>query len=284
MLTWDILVLTSYFALNYFIASYLVYKGYTGRPYSPGFVLPIIFLSIPLAIGIHTVTAFLFMGLKARAFWHTAILAPRFIASAFCSGPALMVIVFQALRRYYRLPIGEAALQKIGELLAYAMAINLFFIGVEVFTDFYARTDHSVHAELQWFGGHGLSDLPIYSWLALACDATAFLIFLLPPLRRRLPILSVGCVLAAGGIYVEKGLGLLIPGMAPDMLGEFYAYRPTQVEICVGAGIWAFGALIFTLMSKVAAAVVLGTMRRPGAELAGAVGSANASPPYGGWR
>jgi Ni/Fe-hydrogenase subunit HybB-like protein len=285
MLTWDILVLSSYFVVNYFVASYLVYKSYVGRPYSPGLVLPVIFLSIPLAIGIHTVTAFLFMGLKSRGFWHSAILAPRFIASAFCSGPALMVLVFQALRRSYGLPIGEAALQKIGELLAYAMAINLFFIGVEVFTDFYAPTAESVHAELQWFGGHGLSDLPVYTWLALACDATAFLIFLLPTLRRHLVVLSVGCVLAAGGIYVEKGLGLLLPGMAPDMLGEFYAYRPTLVEISVGAGIWAFGALLFTGMSKVAAAVVLGTMRRPGATPPGVGDDATASGSrYGGRR
>jgi molybdopterin-containing oxidoreductase family membrane subunit len=285
MLTWDILVLSSYFAVNYFVASYLVYKGYTGQPYSPGFVLPIIFLSIPLAIGIHTVTAFLFMGLQARAYWHTAILAPRFIASAFCSGPALMVLVFQVLRRSYGLPIGEAALQKIGELLAYAMAINLFFIGAEVFTDFYARTAHSVHADLQWFGAHGLADLPVYTWLALGCDVAAFAIFLVPSLRRRLPVLSVGCVLAAGGIYVEKGLGLLIPGMAPDMLGEFYAYRPSVVEISVGAGIWAFGALLFTWMSKVAAAVVLGTMRRPGVA---AIGAGLQAPgpvgAHGGWR
>jgi molybdopterin-containing oxidoreductase family membrane subunit len=196
-----------------------------------------------------------------------------------------MVLVFQALRRYYRLPIGEAALQKIGELLAYAMAVNLFLIGVEVFTEFYARTAHSVHAELQWFGGHGLADLPFYTWIALACNVTAFLIFLLPGLRRHLPVLSVGCVLAAGGIYVEKGMGLLIPGMAPDPLGEFYAYRPTLIEISVGAGIWAFGALLFTWMSKVAAAVVLGTMRRPGLATAGAADPATTSPtPHGGLR
>jgi len=269
MLTWDILVLSSYFVVNFFVASYLVYKAYTGQPYSRRLVLPIIFFSIPLAIAIHTVTAFLFMGLGSRPFWHTAILAPRFIASAFCSGPALMVLVFQALRRSYGLPIGDAALQKIGELLAYAMAINLFFIGVEVFTEFYMPTSHSVHAELQWFGGHGLTDLPVYTWFALGCDVTAFLIFLVPALRRRLPLLSLGCVLAAAGSYIEKGLGLLIPGMAPDMLGEFYAYRPTTIEVAVGAGIWAFGALLFTWMSKIAASVVLDTMRRPGLETAG---------------
>ena len=192
-----------------------------------------------------------------------------------------MVLVFQVLRRSYGLPMREEALQKIGEILAYAMAINLFFIGAEVFTDFYAVTAHSVHAELQWFGSHGLTDLPVYTWLALGADATAFLIFLIPGLRRRPSLLSVGCVLAAAGAYVEKGLGLLIPGVAPDMLGEFYAYRPTLTEVSVGAGIWALGALLFTWMSKIAAAVVLNTMRRPGLATHAAEGRAAV---HGGWK
>ena len=115
---------------------------------------------------------------------------------------------------------------------------------------------------------------------------TAFVIFLVPALRRRLPVLSLGCVLAAGGAYVEKGMGLLIPGMAPDMLGEFYAYRPTLIEFFVGAGIWAFGALLFTWMSKVAAAVDLGTMRRPDAATAGAddASTTSSASTHGGWR
>lgn len=91
LLVWDVLVLTGYFAINWFIVTYLVYTSYRGREYNAAFILPIIFLSIPMAISIHTVTAFLFMGLKARPFWHTAILAPRFLSSAFVAGPALMI-------------------------------------------------------------------------------------------------------------------------------------------------------------------------------------------------
>jgi molybdopterin-containing oxidoreductase family membrane subunit len=102
LLIWDILVLNSYFAINYFIVTYLIFKSYTGQKYNAAFIMPVIFLSIPLAVCIHTVTAFLFMGLKARAFWHTAILAPRFLSSAFCSGPALLVLIFQVLRRRAR--------------------------------------------------------------------------------------------------------------------------------------------------------------------------------------
>ena len=155
MLTWDILVLNVYFLINWFIVTYIIFKRFTGQAYSASFIMPVIFLSIPFAIGIHTVTAFLFMALKSRPFWHTAILAPRFLSSAFCSGPALLLLIFQILRRVGKLKMSDAALFKIGELLAYAMAVNLFFLGVEVFTEFYGETAHSIHARFQWLGVHG---------------------------------------------------------------------------------------------------------------------------------
>jgi molybdopterin-containing oxidoreductase family membrane subunit len=261
LLIWDILVLNSYFAVNYFIVTYLLYKSYTGQPYNSGFIMPVIFLSIPLAVLIHTVTAFLFMGLVARPFWHTAILAPRFLASAFCSGPALLLLIFQILRRIGRFSISDAALRKIGELLAYAMAVNLFFLGCEVFAEFYFPTAHTIHGEFQWFGVGGRFDVAIYTWLALACNTAAFAIFVVPNFRNDLRLLSVGCVLAVGGIFVEKGLGLLIPGMTPDALGEVYAYNPSLNEVLVGAGVWGVGALTFTLMVKVAMAINIGELR-----------------------
>jgi molybdopterin-containing oxidoreductase family membrane subunit len=262
LLVWDILVLNAYFLINLVITTYLLFKSYRGQKYNAAFILPVIFLSIPLAISIHTVTAFLFMGLNARPFWHTAILAPRFIASAFCSGPALLLLIFQILRRVGRMSISDKALFKIGELLAYAMAINLFFLAAEVFTEFYSPTGHVVHAEFQWFGihGHGSVGIALYTWLALAFNIVAFVIFMVPMLRHRLWLLSVGCVLAGSGIYIEKGMGLLLPGMTPDMLGEVYAYQPSLNEILVGAGVWGVGALAFTLMAKVAMAIDLGEL------------------------
>ncbi len=156
LLTWDILVLNIYFLINWFIVTYILFMAFTGRHYNPRLVLPIIFLSIPLAIGIHTVTAFLFMGLKARPFWNSAILAPRFIAGAFCSGPALILLIFLVLRRAGKMAISDAALFKIGELLAYAMAVNLFLLGVEVYTEFYAPTAHIVHARFSGLASMGV--------------------------------------------------------------------------------------------------------------------------------
>jgi molybdopterin-containing oxidoreductase family membrane subunit len=245
LLIWDILVLNSYLVLNYLIVTYFVYKSYSGRPYNYAFIMPVIFLSIPVAILIHTVTAFLFMGLVSRPFWHTAILAPRFLASAFCSGPALLLLIFQILRRFGRIAITDEALHKIGELLAYAMGVNLFLLGCEVFNEFYFPTAHAVHGLYQWFGAHGRFDLAVYTWLALACNGVAFVLF----------------VLAVGGIFIEKGLGLLIPGMTPDVLGEVYAYNPSLNEVLVGAGVWGVGALVFTLMVKVVMAIDAGEFR-----------------------
>ena len=263
LLVWDILVLNAYFLLNLFIVSYLLFMAFTRRKYNAGFILPLIFLSIPLAISIHTVTAFLFMGLKARPFWHTAILAPRFLASAFCSGPALLLLIFGVLRRLGRISISNEALYKIGELLAYAMAINLFFLATEVFTDFYSPSAEVVHAEFQWFGIHAAATTGIakYSWLALAFNSAAFLVFMVPLLRRRLRLLYAACVLAASGVFIEKGMGLVLPGMTPDMLGEVYAYAPSLNEVWVALGVWGVGALAFTLMAKIAMAIDAGELR-----------------------
>jgi Ni/Fe-hydrogenase subunit HybB-like protein len=261
LLTWDILVLNLYFLLNWFVVTYILFMAFTGRKYNPRIVLPIIFLSIPFAIGIHTVTAFLFTGLKSRAFWHTALLAPRFIAGAFCSGPALIFLIFRILRKVGRMKISEAALFKIGELLAYAMALNLFFVGTEVFTEFYAQTSHSIHARFQWFGIHGESSIAVYTWAALCFNVVALVIFIVPKFRLNLNLLTLGCVFSFSGIFIEKGMGLLLPGFTPSSLGEVYGYTPSATEAWVGIGIWAIGALLFTLMARVAIAITAGDLR-----------------------
>ena len=261
LLVWDVFVLTAYFLLNYFIVTYLVYMSYRGRHYSPRFILPLVFLSIPMAVSIHTVTAFLFMGLKARPFWNSAILAPRFLASAFVSEPALLVLVFLVVRRVRPVRISDAALQTIGRLLAYTMSVNLFFLGCEVFREFYSATAHTVHARFQWLGLDGGSGIAAYTWFALTAEVLALLVFLVPELRRRTPVLATGCVLAFAGVFIEKGLGLLLPGMTPDVIGEVYHYVPSLHEVLIGLGVWGIGALLYTLMLKVAIAISSGEFR-----------------------
>lgn len=252
LLGWDVLVLNLYLILNLVIVVHLLFTAYHKRPYNHRFVVPLLLLSIPAAVGIHTVTAFVYAGTAARPFWNSAILAPRFLASAFCSGPAILLILFQILRKTTKIEIKDEAIWKIAELMAYAMFLNLFLFGAEIFREYYSDTHHLIHTQYLYSGVHGHDALVPFAWLSLACSVIAFLLFLVPATRKNLVTLNLGCLLIYAGVYIEKGIALVIPGMTPDTLGEFYEYVPTLSEVRVGAGIFAIGFLVFTILCKVA--------------------------------
>jgi molybdopterin-containing oxidoreductase family membrane subunit len=261
LLAWDVVALNGYLGLNVAIVSYVLYCAYHERAPREALFVPLVFLSIPAAIAIHTVTAFIYNGLVARPFWNASILAPRFIASAFCSGPAILLILFQILQRTTRLEIKDEAIWKVAELMAYAMAINLFLLGAEVFKEAYSATEHRVHMQYLFFGIEEHRALVPYAWTSVACSVVAFLLLLVPATRRHPVTLNLGCLLVYAGVYIEKGMGLVIPGMTPDTLGEIYEYVPTMVEVRVGAAIFSIGFLVYTLLTKVAVGILVGDLR-----------------------
>ena len=258
ILAWDVMVLNLYFVVNFVVATHILYRAFHGKPYIKKLVVPMVLLSIPMAVGIHTVTAFLYNGLAARPYWNSSILAPQFLASAFCSGPAILLVVVQLLRRFTRFEIQDAAIWKIAELMAYAMFLNLFLHGAEAFKEFYSNTQHLLFTRYWYFGVNGHHTLVPYAWSAVALNLTSFAMFVSPRLRRNVLTLNLGCLATYAGCYIEKGMGLIIPGLTPDTLGEIYEYSPTLNELRVAAGIFAVGFLIFTLMLKVAVPISLG--------------------------
>lgn len=261
LLAWDVIVLNGYLVINVFVVFYVLYKLSIGKEYKMALVGPLVLLSIPWAVGIHTVTAFLYNGLSSRPFWNASILAPRFIASAFCSGPALMLIIFQIIRRESDVEIENRAIFKIAELIAYAMGINLFLLGAEVFKEFYSGSIHSEPIKYLYFGLKGKTNLVPWMWAASIMNITAFFFFLFPKTRENIVTLNIGCIFVIMGVYIEKGMGLIIPGFVPDTLGEIYEYIPTMQEILVTIGIWATGAMLFTLLVKFAIPVYTGKLR-----------------------
>jgi molybdopterin-containing oxidoreductase family membrane subunit len=252
LLAWDVLVLNLYLVLNVVIVAHFLYSAYHRQPYRAGFVVPLLLLSIPAAVSIHTVTAFVYAGMPGRPFWNASILAPRFLASAFCSGPAILLILFQILNRTTKIRITNEAIRKIAELMAYAMFVNLFLFGAEIFKEYYSDTHHLIHTRYLYSGVHGHDALVPYAWTSLICSVVAFLLFLVPKTRRNMFTLNLGCLLIYTGVYIEKGMALVIPGMTPDTLGEFYEYVPTWTEIRIGAGIFSIGFMIFTVLCKIA--------------------------------
>jgi Ni/Fe-hydrogenase subunit HybB-like protein len=261
LLSWDVMVLNLYLLLNLTIVSYLLYMNFFKRKPNNNFVVPLVLFSIPAAVSIHTVTAFLYSGLAGRPYWNASILAPRFLASAFCSGPAIILILLQILRKTNGLQIKNEAIWKIAELMAYAIALNLFFLIAEVFKEFYSDTHHLIHTQYLFFGvGEGGHNIAPFAWLSVISTVIALVLFLVPATRKNFFTLNVGCVLLYIGVYIEKGIGLVIPGLTPDTLGEIYPYVPTAHEVQVAAGIFGLGFLAFTIMIKIAIPVALGQL------------------------
>jgi Ni/Fe-hydrogenase subunit HybB-like protein len=252
LLAWDVIVLNGYLVLNILLPFYILVKTYFGKEPNKRFIIPLVLLSIPWAVGIHTVTAFLYNGLAARPFWNASILAPRFLASAFCSGPAIAIIIFQILRKTAGMNIKNEALFKISELIAYSMFINLFLLGSEIFKEYYTGSIHLAPMEYLYQGLHGHHALVPWIWSAMFMNITAFLIFLIPRTRENLITLNIGSLFIIVGVWIEKGLGLIVPGFIPDPLGEIYEYMPNTTEFFVSLGIWAFGLLIFTFFMRIA--------------------------------
>jgi len=269
ILAWDVLVLNVYLVLNLVIVTHLLYCGMQARSPNQRFVIPLILFSVPAAVGIHTVTAFIYAGLAGRPYWNSSILAPRFLCSAFCSGPAIMLILFQILQRTTRIEIKDEAIWKVAELMAYAMFINLFLLGAEIFKEYYSATEHIVHFQYLFSGINEHRALVPYAWAFVLCGVLAFLLFLFPATRRNLITLNLGCLLIYASVYIEKGMGLVMPAFTPDTLGEVYEYAPTMHEFRIGAGIFSVGFLVFTVLCKIAIPIMTGEFRTRKAAVSG---------------
>lgn len=256
MLTWDVIVLNGYLLLNLHICGYLLYMKYLGRPPNPLWYVPFVFLSIAWAISIHTVTAFLYQGLGGRPFWNSALLAPRFLASAFVSGPAFLIVTMHILRRIRNVTIPLEPIHTLLQIVRVAILINLLMVVSELFTEFYTGASHSAHAYYLYFGLHGHHALVPWIWTALALNVGAAILFLHPAVTHREWILNVACAAAFVGIWIEKGMGLIIPGFVPSTLHQIVEYQPSLTEWQVTAGVWAFGLMVYTVALKIAIPVL----------------------------
>ncbi len=258
MLAWDTLVLIGYMLLNMICGFYFLYRKYMGEPLNNKFYLPLIYLSIVWALSIHTVTAFLISTMPARPMWHHDMMPIRFITTAFAAGPSMIILIFLIVRNRTRFWIENEAIDMLSQIVTYCLGIALFLAFSEVVTELYHDTEHSLGLKFLMFGEHGLDDLVPWYWSSLAANITAFLILLTPRLRKDYRVLPLACLLTFGGIWIEKGMGLLIPGYLPTPIGEFGRYVPTTLEILVTLGNWALGLLILTVLLKGAIGVLLG--------------------------
>ncbi len=252
MMFWDTVALGGYLVLNILISRVTLSSERRGEP-PPTWIKPIIILSIPWAVSIHTVTAFLYSGLAARPFWMTAILAPRFLASAFAAGPALLILLAFVVRRLTKFDPGKEAINKLAEIVTYAMIINVFFVLMEVFTALYSNIpEHIHHFEFLFTGIEGNTTMAPWMWLSVILAIVSLVILVNPKTRRSESTLIVGCIAVFGSLWIDKGLGMVIAGFVPSPLGKVVGYSPTFPELTISLAIYAGGLLIVTALYKIA--------------------------------
>jgi len=264
MLAWDVVVLNGYLLLNLHVPGYLLYKRYRGEEPAKWIYLPFVYISIVWAISIHTVTAFLYTGLAGRPYWNAAILAPRFIASAFCAGPAFIILILEIVKGRTRFPMGDRLITFLRMVVLIAGLINLFLLISEIFTEFYADSAHVASARYLFFGLHGHNVLVPWIWTSITLNVLALLALVSRKVEKRgLYLRNLPLLMLIIAIWIEKGMGLVFPGFIPTPLGEIVEYLPSANEVMVTVGIWGIGLFIMTVLIKHAVDIETGEVRPP---------------------
>ncbi|MBW2617524.1 MAG: polysulfide reductase NrfD [Deltaproteobacteria bacterium] len=252
---YDVMVLQGYMIINIFVG-WVVLAAEKKQVKPPEWIKPFIYLSIPWAISIHTVTAFLYAGLPGRHLWLTAILAGRFLSSAFAAGPALLILLALIIKKFTRFDPGDEAIGKLSIIVLYALFINVFFVGLEFFTAFYSGIpSHQESLKYLFVGLEGHHALTPFMWASSLGSLGAIVVMLFPANRRNHTVLAITCFAIFVSLWIDKGLCLVAGGFIPNPLEHVNEYFPTGVEILITIGIWSLGALMLTVFYKVAIAV-----------------------------
>ncbi|MGD1151582.1 MAG: sulfate reduction electron transfer complex DsrMKJOP subunit DsrP [Syntrophales bacterium] len=251
VLFWDMVVLSVYLVLNIVTGWTVLSSVKEGVP-PPAWVKPLIYLSIPWAIVIQTMAAFIYAGMPGRSFWLTAIMAPRFLATAFASGPALLILFCLVLKRFGGFDAGREAIQAMAKIVTYALVTSIFFVLMELWTVFYSQVpDNMEHYRFLFAGLEGYDTIAHWMTVAVISAAAALVLLINPRTRKKESFLAVACVLVFLSLWIEKGLGLLVTGFVPSPLGHITRYTPTGPEVAIAIGIWAMGFLIITVLYKI---------------------------------
>lgn len=255
LMFWDVLSLSGYLIINVIIAhAALDAEHKSVEP--PKWLKMVAIISIPWAVGINTVAGMLLSGLAGRSFWMTALLAPRFLASAFSAGSALLIILCLVLKRISSFNPGEEVIKKMGFIVTYAMCINVFFTIMEYYTAFYSGIpEHVSHIQYIYSGLGEKTNLPPWMWISTLFTIVSLSFLLISKIRNNNKILFIACAMVFISIWIEKGLSLVVTGFIPTQFGEVIQYLPTFPESMISLGIWAIGIFLLTVFYKITLSV-----------------------------
>jgi molybdopterin-containing oxidoreductase family membrane subunit len=261
MLFWDMVVLLGYLGLNC-LCGWVILTSERKEVRPPKWIYFFVYLSIPWAVSIHTVTGMLYCGLPARDGFLSAIIAPRFLASAFAAGPAVVVIACVIMKRIANFDAGKTALNKVSTIIIYATLINTFFVLMEVFVGYYSQKPGELMGlRYQYFGlyenGHLINQLVPLTWTSVFFNFAGLGVLGYLKIKKSVDEwwLAIGCFMIFLALYIDKGYNFVIGGFVPSPLDTITTYHPKPVEIGICLGIWAVGFFMVTVLYKIAVSV-----------------------------
>lgn len=255
MLFWDFIVLNTYLVLN-IVVGWKILEAERNDVHPEPWVKFLIYVSIPCAFGIHTVTAFLYAGLPGRHFWLTAVLAPRFLASAFAAGPSFLILLCLIVRKFTNFDPGTKAMQTLMKIITYALIANVFFFACELFTALYSGIpSHVDHIKYLFFGHDGHGVLVPFMWTSMTLMVLAIILLLVPAFRNNEKFMPVLCIMVFIGTWIDKGMGMMAGGFVPNPMHHYNEYVPSIKELIITVGIYAAGFFVLTILYKIAVSV-----------------------------
>lgn len=255
LMFWDMVVLSGYLLLN-LIISWNVLEAERNDVAPPSWLKTLIYISIPWAVSIHTVTAFLYAGLPGREYWLTAIMAARFLASAFAAGPALLILLVLILKRFSGFDPGQTAVEKLSVIVTYAMVISIFFVLLEFFTAYYSGIPgHAESITYLFFGLEGHNQWVPWMWAFMGLAIFSLVLLINPSTRKNPLTMAIACAAVFISLWIEKGLTLVIGGFVPNPFNQITEYLPTMPELLISLAVWSLGFLLLTFLYKIAVSV-----------------------------
>lgn len=206
-------------------------------------------ISLPAAIGLHSITAWILGLQKARELWHTALMAPIFLSSAMVSGIALLILICLAINKFTEIKFEKKMFNNMSKLLATILVVDLFFLFSEVLTGTWPSSTTPGHLERLMLILTGKYS-PLFLSEVFLFGVLPFFLLAIPKTRTSTPIQILACSFILTGVFIKRFM-FIVMGFAVSPIGPIASsYIPTLVEFLVGTGVWAIGALIFIIAVK----------------------------------
>jgi molybdopterin-containing oxidoreductase family membrane subunit len=239
----DFAILAIYFTLC-IIDFYVLVSGKATHNLELGLTI----VSLPAAVGIHSITAWTLSLVKTRELWHTAIMAPIFLSSAIASGLALLIVMLLAIRKWTDLKFKDEMFYSAGKLLATVLLVDLFFLWCEILTTYWPASATPGHADrlaILTSGKYSVFFLPEVFIFGIL----PFLLLWYPKTRKNIPILTISSIFVMIGVFLKR-FAFLGMGFGINPLGHLGSYIPTVAELSISMAIWAVGLLIVVICVK----------------------------------